>query len=148
MQRRSQLQHGYCIGVSRRSAQATAGKGLAQGPYLAARAGVEPTTLRLKVIDSSKTPPRPTQRRVTFMIFIFLKGKEKELNNYPGVELDTTTLIESLLYALINSATIHPCIGRVKKATSLIALPTRVCSLHCWYVFVYVYTVMLCLDRH
>src|SRR6218665_534790 len=29
-------EHGYCIGVSRRSAQATAGKGLAQGPYVAA----------------------------------------------------------------------------------------------------------------
>ena len=33
-QRRSRLQHGYCIGVSRRSAQATAGNGLAQGPYV------------------------------------------------------------------------------------------------------------------
>src|SRR6218665_377547 len=53
----------YCIGVSRRSAQAcqaTAGKGLAQGPYLAARAGVKPTTLRLKFIVSTKAPPRPT----------------------------------------------------------------------------------------
>src|SRR6218665_1733059 len=49
----SRLQHGYCIGVSRRSAQATVGKGLAQGPYIAARAGVEPTTLRLKAIDST-----------------------------------------------------------------------------------------------
>ena len=32
-------------------------------PYIsnvAARAGVEPTTLRLKVIDSTKAPPRPT----------------------------------------------------------------------------------------
>src|SRR6218665_3444210 len=37
-QRRSRLQQGYCVGVSRRSAQATAGKGLAQGPYMAARA--------------------------------------------------------------------------------------------------------------
>src|SRR6218665_1422535 len=50
---------GYCIGVSPRSAQATAGKGLLQGPYVAARAGVEPTTLRLKVIVSTKAPPRP-----------------------------------------------------------------------------------------
>src|SRR6218665_2391844 len=49
--------YGYCIGVSRRSAQATAGKGLAQGPYVAARAGVKPTTLRLKVINSIKAPP-------------------------------------------------------------------------------------------
>ena len=53
-QRHSRLQHGYCIGVSRRSAQATEGKGLAQGPYMAARAGVEPTTLRLKAIDSPR----------------------------------------------------------------------------------------------
>src|SRR6218665_3014115 len=59
IQRRSRLQHGYCIGVSRQSAQTTAGKGLAQGPYVAARAGVEPTTLRLKVIASTKAPPRP-----------------------------------------------------------------------------------------
>src|SRR6218665_1459416 len=48
------LQHGYCIRVSRRSAQATAGKGRAQGTYVAARAGVEPTTIRLKVIVSTK----------------------------------------------------------------------------------------------
>ena len=48
------------MGVSHRSAQATAGKGLAQGPYVAARAGVEPTTLRLKVIASTNAPPRPT----------------------------------------------------------------------------------------
>src|SRR6218665_272440 len=49
-QRGSRLQHGYCIGVSRRSAQATVGVGLAQGPYVTARAEVEPTTLRFKVI--------------------------------------------------------------------------------------------------
>src|SRR6218665_3799261 len=60
-QRRSRLQHGYCIGVSRRSAQATVGKGLAQGPYVAARAGVEPTTLRLRVIASTNAPPCPTK---------------------------------------------------------------------------------------
>jgi len=33
----SRLQHGYCIGVSRRSAQTTAGKELAKGPYVAVR---------------------------------------------------------------------------------------------------------------
>src|SRR6218665_614832 len=59
-QRRSRLQHGYCIGVSRRSAQATVSKGLAQGPYVVARAGVEPTTLRLRVVDLTNAPPRPT----------------------------------------------------------------------------------------
>src|SRR6218665_553663 len=58
-QRLSRLQHGYCIGVSRRSAQATASKELAQGPYMAARAGGEPATLQLKAIDSTKAPPCP-----------------------------------------------------------------------------------------
>src|SRR6218665_4047674 len=43
------------------NAQATAGKGLAQGFYVAARAGVEPTTLRLRVIDFTNAPPRPTR---------------------------------------------------------------------------------------
>ena len=32
---------------------------LAHGPYEAATAGVEPTTFRLKVIDSTNVPPRP-----------------------------------------------------------------------------------------
>ena len=54
------IQHGYCIGASRRSAQAIAGKGLAQGPYVAARARVESTTIRLKVIVSTKAPTRLT----------------------------------------------------------------------------------------
>src|SRR6218665_2970243 len=45
------LQHRYCIGVSRRSEQATVSKGLAQGPYVVTRAGVEAMTLRLRVID-------------------------------------------------------------------------------------------------
>src|SRR6218665_3329739 len=58
-QRCSRPQNGYCIGISRQSAQATAGKGLAQGPYTATRAGVKPTALRLKAIDSTKAPPCP-----------------------------------------------------------------------------------------
>src|SRR6218665_2590879 len=40
--------------------QATVGKGLAQGPYVTARAGVEPTTLRTTGDDSTNEPPRPT----------------------------------------------------------------------------------------
>src|SRR6218665_1690898 len=48
---------------------ATAGKRLAQGPYMAAIAGVKPTTLRLKYIDSSKAPPCPTgEREITSCI--------------------------------------------------------------------------------
>ena len=40
--------------------QTTVSEGLAQGPYMAARAGFEPMTLRLKGIDSTNAPPRPT----------------------------------------------------------------------------------------
>src|SRR6218665_1447421 len=37
----------------------TVGKGFAQGLYMAARAGVDPMTLRLKAINSTKAPPCP-----------------------------------------------------------------------------------------
>ena len=40
--------------------QATISKGLAKGLYVAARAGDEPTTLRLRVIDLTNASPRPT----------------------------------------------------------------------------------------
>jgi len=40
--------------------KATVSEGLAQGPYTAARAGVEHMTLWTKGIDFTKAPPRPT----------------------------------------------------------------------------------------
>ena len=40
--------------------QATVSEGLAQGSYVAARAGVEPITLRTKGVDSTKAQPSPT----------------------------------------------------------------------------------------
>ena len=43
---------------------ASAIEGLAQGPYVAARAGFEPTTLRSTAIDSTNEPTRP-QRATT-----------------------------------------------------------------------------------
>ena len=39
--------------------QATVSEGLAQGPYVAARAEVEPMSLRTKGVDSNNGPPRP-----------------------------------------------------------------------------------------
>jgi len=39
--------------------QATVSEGLAQGPYVAARAGVEPMTLRTKGVHSTKAPSMP-----------------------------------------------------------------------------------------
>ena len=38
--------------------QATAGEELAQGPYVAAREGFEPTTLQSTAIDFTNEPPR------------------------------------------------------------------------------------------
>ena len=40
--------------------------------YFAARAGVEPTTLRLKVIDSTNAPPRPTKVKVIYLSWRWL----------------------------------------------------------------------------
>src|SRR6218665_5756 len=71
-------QHGYCMGVSRRSAQATAGKGLAQGPYMAARAQVEPMTLRTKGVDSTKAPPRSIYGRQALIIYYYLRLLDKQ----------------------------------------------------------------------
>ena len=48
------------------------GKGLAQGPYVAATAGVEPTTLRLKVIDSTNAPPPPSLSVRSYFPFMSL----------------------------------------------------------------------------
>ena len=39
--------------------QATASKGLIQGPYVADRAGLEPATLQTKGVESTNGPPRP-----------------------------------------------------------------------------------------
>ena len=40
--------------------RATVSEGLVHAPNMAARAGIEPTTLRSKYIDSTKAPPCPT----------------------------------------------------------------------------------------
>src|SRR6218665_442670 len=49
---------GYCIGVSRQAHRQLL-LPISEGPYMAPRAGVEPTTLRLKVIESTRPPPPP-----------------------------------------------------------------------------------------
>src|SRR6218665_2752567 len=52
-----------CRSLHAEALRTTASEGLAQGPYVASRAGVEPTTLRFKAIDSTNAPPRPTLSR-------------------------------------------------------------------------------------
>ena len=44
-------------------------EGLAQGPYVADREGVEPMTLWTKGVDSTKVPPSPTQLFKVFSFF-------------------------------------------------------------------------------
>ena len=50
------------------ASQATASEGLSEDPYVAARAGYEPTTLPLTGIDSTNSPPRPI---ISLVVFIF-----------------------------------------------------------------------------
>ena len=52
-------QHGYCAEFHAEAPQATVSEELAQGPYMVARAGVEPTKLRLKAINTTNVPRRP-----------------------------------------------------------------------------------------
>src|SRR6218665_99880 len=51
--------HAEVTGNCKKKLQATVTEGLAQGPYVAASMGFEPTTLRSKGIDSTYAPPRP-----------------------------------------------------------------------------------------
>src|SRR6218665_1004349 len=48
-----------CRSLHAEALQAIAGKGLAQGPYMAARAGFEPMTLRSNGVVSTNAPPCP-----------------------------------------------------------------------------------------
>src|SRR6218665_3879652 len=60
-QKRSQPQQlTLCRSLHAEALEATASEGLAQGPYVVARAGFEPLTLWSKGIDSTNAPPCPT----------------------------------------------------------------------------------------
>ena len=106
--------YGYCIGVSRQSAQATVGKGLAQGPYVAARAGVEPKTLRLKVIISTKAPPRPMPCILDTDIQFLLRQAFAD-------DEASTRLLQILLFLLLSTASLMfiPCAVYVRSSFTL-----------------------------
>ena len=114
LQRRYRLQHVYCIGVSRRSAQATISKGLNQDPYVAARAGVEPTTLRLRIIELTNAQQRPTTLR-----------NNSNSNKIIQIDLQTLTLLLKNLKNLsffngsgstgVRAATLHPAYIYLRK---------------------------------
>src|SRR6218665_307882 len=58
---RNDPDHSNCRSLHAEALQATVSEGLAQGPYVTATAGFEPTNLRSKGIDSTNAPPCPTQ---------------------------------------------------------------------------------------
>ena len=57
-------QHGYYVGVSCQGATGNFERGLVQGPHMAAKAGVETTTLGTKDVNPTNEPPRLTARGV------------------------------------------------------------------------------------
>jgi len=70
-------QHGYCVGEFHAEAShGTAREGRTQGPYVMARAGSEPTTLRTKGDESTCTnePPRPTNSLFSTLSKVLLKS--------------------------------------------------------------------------
>src|SRR6218665_1241283 len=48
--------------------QATASEGLTQDPYVAAKVGFEPATLRMKGVESTNEPPHPTDHRLLSLL--------------------------------------------------------------------------------
>ena len=58
-QRRSRHSTDTVLKFHAKAPQATASEGLAQGPYVSARAEFEPATLRTKGDESTNEPPRP-----------------------------------------------------------------------------------------
>src|SRR6218665_1808829 len=66
-----QTQHGYYVSEFHAEApQATVSEGLAKGPYVAARVGFEPTTIRMKGVESNnETLYAP---HLLFIYFLFI----------------------------------------------------------------------------
>ena len=58
-------QNGYCV----EAPQTIASEGLVQCLYVAARAGFEPATLRMKGAESTNEPQRPTLKALNIYVF-------------------------------------------------------------------------------
>ena len=70
-QRRSRPQQlTLCWSLHVEMLQSTGSEGLAQGLYMAARAGFEPVTLRSKGIVSTNAPPCPTFMKTFCLVYI------------------------------------------------------------------------------
>src|SRR6218665_1872835 len=67
LQRRSRRSTDTAPEFHAEAPHATESERLAQGPYVAAKAGIEHMTLRTKGVDSTKAPPRPTIVLLSFL---------------------------------------------------------------------------------
>ena len=83
------------------SQQAPASEGLAQGPYVAAIAELEPTTLRTKGVEYTNAPPRPMYN-VFMRQNVCLSGRfgESGMKKFQGVPFKQFVLnfLSSLKY--------------------------------------------------
>jgi len=66
--------------------QATASEGLAQGPYVVARAGIKPATLHTKGVESTNEPPQPTIC-IAYPCKIYIKYTNKQSLGRKGVRM-------------------------------------------------------------
>ena len=78
--------------------QATANEGLAKDPNVAARAGFEPTTLRMKGAESTNEPPSPSV--VFYQIQLYCI-------KYSCIVSNTVVLYQIQLYFIINGVVLH-----------------------------------------
>ena len=86
-----------CRSLHAKALQAIAGKGLAQGPYMAARAGFEPTTLQSNGVVSTNTPPCPTvYPQLAFIWHSSLKKGLKRLHRPTGKMIKNQSTSQSV----------------------------------------------------
>src|SRR6218665_193735 len=83
--------------------QATANEGLSQGPYAAAGAGFEPTTLRSTAIDSTNEPPRPMMVKITLHMSVVSAVHDNATTPMSLNQWCTTFFGQGTLFGFLNS---------------------------------------------
>ena len=84
-----------CRSLHAQALQATVSEGLAQEPYVAARARFEPMTLWSKGIDSTNAPPRPNVGHTSLLVGLILMALDlllaqgKSVRDTLGMQIET-----------------------------------------------------------
>ena len=68
-------------------------EGLVQGPYVAAKVGVEPLTLRMEGVDSTNVPPMPTYAVIRKQLSVKDIHNEGEGQCRQGEEVMTSSIV-------------------------------------------------------